>query len=699
MGTSVIETAQDRARRLGLSVDASPGASETVEQRAQRLGMGTATPSPGGNEQLHAEFKSGRLAKRMARENQNDREQLDSEPGYGQRLATHILNTAQGIPGVEMVEAAAGAAGSHLTSHPMSYTQSLNTLRGNTSQIGGPTSFLEKLAGGLATTPFLPKGMVRGGATYGAADQALAADPKSLPDRALGTAIGAGEGAAAGMALKGAGQVAQRTGMTDFLSRGLKRVAPAADRTLNRVAAVFGKNAGTPTADVSEAIGTKGAMNELLADRQSVLDRLPATQRTAAETMANHVDAYKSEADRLYTIARNDKGVIADPRVQQALQHPAVRQAFEMTQAHLGMPTQSVNVNANSPLARPMLQGHAGSGAPPISVVPGSPTTPTLPATVQARMGAGGPNRLLPAVASPPQVQFTVELPHPELLAQTKRFLQDIVARKFDAGGINPTEAAQMAPLVDNLRNALHDASPAWKDADAHYANAKNFEAAFRLAYDAKRSVAGQAAEPRKLKTQESISRWAARGNGQIGAERARGQQMGTAQRLAEEIRNAPLGPTQTDFVKGAGIASRNTETAARYRAPAFNSPDDAQAFAQALQEVSAKGEGANLGVGIRTPFARLNVELPKAKAPLATPAGEQLRARTAARLANPTEAPKVQAEVAAAERGKPLVRTFGTGAAVTGERVIDEAGERLTNDKRRKLLNADRPFPEIDRR
>lgn len=674
-GTAARETAQERARRLGLTGDDGP--SETVDQRAQRLGLAPAR----GNEQLHAEFKSGRLAKRMARENANDREQLDSEPSYGERLATHLLNTAQGIPGVEAVEAAGGSLGSRFTKRPMSYTQSLNTLRDNTAQIGRGTSFVEKLAGSLATTPFLPKGPIAGGAAYGAADRALEADPVSLKQRAVDTGIGTAEGVAAGTFVKGVGRGATRIGLTDRIAN-----LPAPVTSNLQVHGVAPR--GPLLGDAAAAIGTQGAMNDLLHDRQQILDRLPATQRTAAETMANHVDAYKAEADRLYTIAKNDKGVIADPRVQQALQDPDVRQAFELVQARTQQSTQSVNVQAQSPLARPMLQGHAGSGAPQITVTPGSPATPALPPAVQARMGAGSPNRLLPALASPPQISFTVELPHPELLANTKRMLRDVVARKFDAGGLSPVEAARLAPKIDELNAALHDASPAWKDADAHYANAKNFESAFRLAYDAKQGAGGQASEPRKLKTQESISRWAAKGKGQIGAERARGQQMGTAQRLAEEIRNAPLGPTQKEFVKGAGVASRTTETAARYREPAFDSPDDAQAFADALGQVRAKGETASRGIGIRTPIGEFG--LPKPKPPLATAAGERLRARTAQRLADPKEALKVKAEVAAAERGKPLVRTFGTRAGVAGTRAAGAATDRLTNNDRRRALNDD---------
>lgn len=156
---------------------------------------GTSHPS------IHDEYKSGRLGKRMARENANDQELAAADDqGYGTRLATHVLNAAQGIPGVAAVEAGAGALSSRLTNHPMTYDQSLATLQGQTGQIGGKTSMAEKAMGGLAAVPFLPANPVTGGAMLGAADQALDAEPNSLPARVARTATGALGGAAAGKA-------------------------------------------------------------------------------------------------------------------------------------------------------------------------------------------------------------------------------------------------------------------------------------------------------------------------------------------------------------------------------------------------------------------------------------------------------------------------------------------------------------------
>jgi hypothetical protein len=153
----------------------------------------------------HAEYRSGALAKRMQGANQRDAANLAdeqaSQPGYLERAATHVLNAGQGIPGVEAVEAGAGALGSQLTSQPQTYRQSLGTLRGATGQIGGKTAAGERILGSTALLPFLAASPVLAGAELGGADQALSANPdESLTGRAGRTALGAAGGALAGKA-------------------------------------------------------------------------------------------------------------------------------------------------------------------------------------------------------------------------------------------------------------------------------------------------------------------------------------------------------------------------------------------------------------------------------------------------------------------------------------------------------------------
>lgn len=137
----------------------------------------------------------------------------EGDPGYGQRFATHVLNTAQGIPGVEAVEAGAGMLGSNRQrvldllrmkmgidpkfqsdDAPLTYKQSLETLRGMTGKIPTGLRIAEQAVGGLAVP--IPKGWsaAKTGGMFGAASQALSADPiedgTDLAMRAGKTALG-----------------------------------------------------------------------------------------------------------------------------------------------------------------------------------------------------------------------------------------------------------------------------------------------------------------------------------------------------------------------------------------------------------------------------------------------------------------------------------------------------------------------------
>lgn len=145
---------------------------------------------------------SGFILRRNARGMANDREAAAlPEPGYVSRFVTHALNAAQGIPGVRPIEAAAGALGSKLTDHPMTFAESRGILDAQTGNIGGKTSAFEHLLGSVATLPFLPANPTVAGALLGGANEALSADDESLTERGLKTAVGAGVGAMTGKLL------------------------------------------------------------------------------------------------------------------------------------------------------------------------------------------------------------------------------------------------------------------------------------------------------------------------------------------------------------------------------------------------------------------------------------------------------------------------------------------------------------------
>lgn len=184
--------------------------------------------------QIHRDFQSGALQKRNARANANDQDELAAEPGYVDRFATNLLNTGQGIPGVEAIEAGAGSLGSKLTKSPQSYGQALATLRQNTNQLPALQKVGEKVAGSMALLPFLPASPIRAGAAVGAADAGLGADPdQSLLERggkaALGGAVGGAAGKVAETAITGIGSMIGSSSASNLLAKQAARAKSAAD--------------------------------------------------------------------------------------------------------------------------------------------------------------------------------------------------------------------------------------------------------------------------------------------------------------------------------------------------------------------------------------------------------------------------------------------------------------------------------------
>lgn len=160
---------------------------------------------PGGDmaSRMHAEYASGNLGRRMARENENDAEAAAvPEPtgklrAFGHSLAATGANLAAGIPGMEAAQA---GARSLLRRQP--YGEALGDIRGQTEKIPGALRTAERIAGALPLAGKLPGSPATSGALLGAADQAFDADPdRGVGERALRTAGGAAVGAVAGKAL------------------------------------------------------------------------------------------------------------------------------------------------------------------------------------------------------------------------------------------------------------------------------------------------------------------------------------------------------------------------------------------------------------------------------------------------------------------------------------------------------------------
>lgn len=191
----------------------------------------------------HSKFTPAQLTARADRQVQNAQDDLDAEPGYLERLATHTLNAGQGIPGVERLEANVGALTTGRSSD-----EALALLRERTGEIGGVTSAVEKGLGALALAPVLPANAMGAGALYGGAQELAGADTESLPERATRTALGAGVGAATGYGL---GKLADKTGAT---RAAMGRLATAANESgaADAVRAAIGVRPLSPLRQVSQ---------------------------------------------------------------------------------------------------------------------------------------------------------------------------------------------------------------------------------------------------------------------------------------------------------------------------------------------------------------------------------------------------------------------------------------------------------------
>ena len=157
---------------------------------------------------IHEQFKSGALQKRMARENANDTEMAaaqdeEAQPG----VMASIADAAQGIPGVAMAQAAvrAGArtglsAISPRISAPESYTDAYNNIKRSTDKVPASAKIIGRMATGSVPAVMMgPLGGTASGAAIGGLNGLLDADPNvSAGGRAWNTATNAAVGAALG---------------------------------------------------------------------------------------------------------------------------------------------------------------------------------------------------------------------------------------------------------------------------------------------------------------------------------------------------------------------------------------------------------------------------------------------------------------------------------------------------------------------
>lgn len=129
--------------------------------------------------------------------------------------AALALTAAQGVPGMESLEAAAGSLGSKFTKHPMTFGESRDVLRERSAELlPSEIRTTAKIMGsGLALPLVAGLTPLKAGAAIGGADQALSADDMSMGTRLARTAAGAAAGGAAGKVVE-TGVLAARAGLS-----------------------------------------------------------------------------------------------------------------------------------------------------------------------------------------------------------------------------------------------------------------------------------------------------------------------------------------------------------------------------------------------------------------------------------------------------------------------------------------------------
>lgn len=229
----------------------------------------------------------------------------------GPSAGVHLMNAAQGIPGMERLEALIGMMGSRLSpksygGKPIDYQTSLNAVRSLTGEIDPGVSGMEKFVGSLATLPFLPANPAAAGAALGGLDRLLNADPvESATGRAVSTAAGAGAGALLGkltdMAVTAGRSVFAAKPAANLLAKQAERAAAA--KRLYSAALAEGK--GTTGTQAIQSFLAEPDVAEIVAELQQT-----RPFQGVASNSPEMLDAvYKTLADRSAQIKKGLEAV------------------------------------------------------------------------------------------------------------------------------------------------------------------------------------------------------------------------------------------------------------------------------------------------------------------------------------------------------------------------------------------------------
>lgn len=401
--------------------------------------------------------------------------------------------------------------------------------------------------------------MMGKGAAYGGTSGALSANHfADIPGQAaVGVGIGAVGGGAASVLGDVAGNVANRTGMTDKAANLLAKIGP--------------------TQDAAEAMGTRGQVNATMGQREDLLNALDQTGKSAGRTQLDRIAATKAKADKLYGIARKDQQAITDPRVQQLLQDPEVQKAFTTVKA------------LRSAKGNPVPQA-VDVSQPPASAAAIRPedwqNLMSKPTNAQnmAQLPAG-----LTGVP-------TVDLPDPEALSTMKRYLGD--AAKGLASPLDVTKDKAIATMdkVRQLRDVLHDVSEPWKTADSFYADAKGQEEAYAKGYDAFKDANNPSgaqlpkATAPAMAQQISTPRYAAEPVDAMD-NRADAFRSGAKARAVSQVQGAPVDKNLSSVLNQSAFAP--DQTTQGVRSLMFNDPAKSAEFENQLATMRGAADNA----------------------------------------------------------------------------------------------------------
>lgn len=423
------------------------------------------------NEEQHAEIAKAQAA--LDRKSSTEREEAQ-KPGTVQKMAEAVVS---GFPGAQRAVAGYRGALSLAGIGDETPEEALTQQRENVESLPGKARIpLQMLGGAPAAALVAPLGVAGGGAAIGGA-MGVDAPAEDIGERLKNTAFGAGTGAVAGKALqlggRGIANVANRTGLTDKLAGAVNRISPK----------------------LGASSGTRGQVNAAFQDRKDILRAIGDDGVPAAKKQIDRIAETNARANELYGLAKQDTRAIEDPRLLAILEDPQVAKAMEAVSG--------IRSASGAPLPR---------SAAPETV----PTSLSGMGVSQARYEElmavarkrGGMNTGVDVLA--PELKGTeaggVELPDPDALAKLKRYLYDAAQGRQDSPlNIKQDEARALIPKVDEIRTILHEVSPAWKEADAFYANAKGQEEAFTQGFDAFRRSANPSGEQLPTNTAEAM--------------------------------------------------------------------------------------------------------------------------------------------------------------------------------------------------